>query len=170
MARKGTALSAEPVLQPFPCAAFTSHGCHGDQQNEHYCTLRQTCRKGRHDVLFSPTMAFTLLCQRLSTSAPLIRYPSLAAAHEEACADTHKVLQRREIPASGVCWISTQSEVLIAKCHSKASLIAWHHHCALTHLFTPHHYVSLMQNWKMVLQYSTIYPIQRLWLDVRHRQ
>lgn len=74
-------------LQPFPCAAFTSHRCHGDQQNEHDCTVRQTCRKGRRDVLFSPTMAFTLLCQRLSTSASLIRLPGLAAAHVEACAD-----------------------------------------------------------------------------------
>lgn len=105
MARKGRALSTEPPLQPFPCAAFTSHGCHGDQQNEHDCTVRQTCRKGRRDVLFSPTMAFTLLCQRLSTSASLIRLPGLAAAHVEACANTteHKVLLRREIPASGVC-------------------------------------------------------------------
>lgn len=88
MARKGRALSTEPPLQPFPCAAFTFHGCHGDQQNEHDCTVRQTCRKGRRDVLFSPTMAFTLLCQRLSTSASLIRLPGLAVAHVEACANT----------------------------------------------------------------------------------
>lgn len=86
MARK--ALSTEPPLQPFPCTAFTSHGCHGDQQNEHDCTVRQKCRKERHDVLFSPTMAFTLLCQRLSTSASLIRLPGFAAAHVEACANT----------------------------------------------------------------------------------
>lgn len=88
MARKGRALSTEPPLQPFPCTAFTSHGCHGDQPNEHDCTVRQTCRKGRRDVLFSPTMAFTLLCQRLSTSASLIRLLGLAVAHVEACANT----------------------------------------------------------------------------------
>lgn len=46
----------------------------------------------------------------------------------------HKVWPRREIPASGVRWISTLTEVLIAKCHSKAFLIARHHHCVLTHL------------------------------------
>lgn len=108
MASKGRALSTEAPLQPFPCAAFTSHGCHGDRPNEHDCTVRQTCRKGRRDVLFSPTMAFTLLCQRLLTSASLIRLPGLAAAHVGACANTqsHKVLPRREIPASGVCRIS----------------------------------------------------------------
>lgn len=90
--RKGRALSTEPPLQPFPCAAFTSPGCHGDQPNEHDCTLRQTCRKGRRDVLFSPTMAFTLLCQRLSTSASPLRRPGVlaaAAAHAESCANTH---------------------------------------------------------------------------------
>lgn len=101
----------ELCLQKLHCShfpAFTSHGCHGDRPNEHDCTVRQTCRKGRRDVLFSPTMAFTLLCQRLSTSASLIRLPGLAAAHVGACANTqsHKVLPRREIPASGVCWIS----------------------------------------------------------------
>lgn len=35
-----------------------------------------------------------------------------------------KVLQRREIPASGVCWESTLSEVLIAQCHRGVFLIA----------------------------------------------
>lgn len=75
-------------LQPFPSAAFTSHRCHGDRPNERDCTVRQACRKGRRDVLFSPTMAFTLLCQRLSASASLIRLPGLTAAHVEACANT----------------------------------------------------------------------------------
>lgn len=44
--------------------------------------------EGRRDVLFSPTMAFTLLCQRLSTSASVIRLPGLPAAHVKACANT----------------------------------------------------------------------------------
>lgn len=93
MVRKERALSTQPPLQPFPCAAFTSWGCHGDRQNEHDCTLRQTCRKGRRDVPpppspHPPRCGFTLLCQRLLISASLINLAELKSTHVEACATT----------------------------------------------------------------------------------
>lgn len=100
--------------------------CHGDHRNEHDCTLHQTCRKGRRDVL-PPTTAFTLLCHRLSTSASPVHF---TGAHVKASATT----QQREIPASGVYWTSAQSGVLIAKCHLKVFLIAQLDNWALTGL------------------------------------
>lgn len=60
MARKARALSTGARPQPFPLAAFTSRGCYGDQPYEHNRTVRQTCQKGRRDVLFSHTMSFIL--------------------------------------------------------------------------------------------------------------
>lgn len=99
----------ELCLHNLHCSHFPplpSHlcGCHGDQQNEHDCTVRQTCRKGRRDVLFSPTMAFTLLCQRLSTSVARICLPRLCSTCRGMCEYAEvKVSPRRGIPAPGVC-------------------------------------------------------------------
>lgn len=77
---------------------------------------------GRGDVLFLPptTMAFTLLCQRLSTSTSPIAQLCSSTCRDMCPHMLHTVPQRREIPASGVCWISTPTGVLIAKCHSEA--------------------------------------------------
>lgn len=143
MARKGRALSTEAPLQPFPCTAFTSHGCHGDQQNEHDCTVRQTCRKGRRDVLFLPHYGFhSAVSEALNFSItdPLVWLSSSTC--RGMCKHTErKVLPRREIPASGVCWISTLSEVLIAKCHSVVFLIA----SSLTSSLLAHTCVNVLQ-------------------------
>lgn len=55
----------ELCLQKSSSAAATSRGRHGDngpsqRASEHDCTVRQTCRKGRRDVLFShPTQPDT---------------------------------------------------------------------------------------------------------------
>lgn len=46
--------------------ALPSHlcGCHGDEQNEHDCTLRQICRKGRRDTPLSLPLWLSLCCVR----------------------------------------------------------------------------------------------------------
>lgn len=75
---------------------------------------------GRGDVMcFSPpTMAFTLLCQRLSTSASLI--PWLCGTYRHMCEHGPKGVTEWRGQHLPQVWIATLSEVLITKCHSKA--------------------------------------------------
>lgn len=68
---------------------------------------------GRGDVMRSPppppptTVAFTLLCQRLLTSASLINFAKLKAtrARRHVPQQLHEVPQSRNIPALSVCGI-----------------------------------------------------------------
>lgn len=103
---QGKERKSSTTLQPFPHAAFTSRRCHGDRPSEHDCAVRQTCRKGRRDVVFSPPPPWLWLC--CVRGSHFRHHWSTVRINGGTCGGmcAHRLSPRPETPASGVCGTS----------------------------------------------------------------